>query len=96
MKQILRNLSIEQIEAVQNHLEQNPAWDRYEQPIEMDDLDMDVDGNIKYCYSWKTRSEGGDSTGFNTVTEMYDEQYVTLLTKEQLEAEVKSRKQNAN
>lgn len=96
MKQILRTLTIEQIEAVQNYLEQNPAWDRYEQPVEMDDLDMDVDGNIQYCYSWKTRSECNDSTGFNTVTEMYDEQYITLLTKEQLEAEVKSRKENAN
>jgi len=96
MKQILRTLTIEQIEAVQNYLEQNPAWDRYEQPIEMDDLDMDVDGNIQYCYSWKTCIDCDDCTGFNTVTEMYDEQYITLLTKEQLEAEVKSRKENAN
>lgn len=94
MIQAFRNLKIEEIEAVNEYLESNPQYDRYDQPIEMDDLDMNGDGDIVYAYSWKTRAYTEEGHGIHHMVENYDEQYVTLLTKEQLENEVKSRKEN--
>jgi len=96
MKQIIRTLTIAEIEALHSYLEQNPAYDVFENQITMDDLELDDEKNILYPYSWKTMSETNDSTGYNTVTEHYDIKYVLLLTKEQLDAEVNSTKQNAN
>lgn len=91
MKQALLQLSIEQLEAIHNYLQENPVYDRYEQPVEMDDLDVNENGDIGYCYSWKVRSECNESTGYNTVNEMYDEQYNILLTKHQLDKLIKEK-----
>lgn len=92
----LKTLTIEQAEALNEYLENNPCYDRYDQPIEIDDLDINSFGDIVYAYSWKTREVGGDaSVGFNSIIETYDEQYVTLITREQLLNEVISKKENA-
>lgn len=94
MKQAIKNLPIETVEIINQFLEEHPAYDRYEQPVEMDDLDIDEDGNIVYCYRWKTRTHIEEGHGFHTLVENYDEEYAFLLTKEQLE-ELKKQKQNA-
>ncbi len=90
----LKTLSIEEVEAINNYLETNPQYDGYDQPVEMDDLDVDGEGNIVYAYRWKTRSYTEEGHGFHTITENYDEEYQTLLQADKLRQLVENAKGN--
>lgn len=96
MNYSLKNLTIEEIESLHEYLEHNPAYDMFGEEVTMDDLEVNTEMDIIYPFSWLESSESNDSTGHNMVSERFGTKYAMLITKKQLDAEVKSNKENAN
>lgn len=94
MKPAIKNLPIETVEIINQYLEDYPTYNLYDQPIEMDDLDVSGDGDIIYCYRWETRYSTEEGHGLYKTPENYNEEYVFLLTSNQLKDLIKI-KENA-
>jgi hypothetical protein len=76
----LKQLSIEKVEVINEYLINNPKFNYIGQPIEMDDLDINKDGDIVYPYKSKIRTYTEEGHGIHTMTETYDVEFETLLT----------------
>lgn len=71
------------IEKVENHLTHNPATDWLDEPITMDDLYLDDNGDIVYLYSCKIHHHF-DKDSYQTTYETSDEKYALFITRDQI------------
>lgn len=72
------------VEKVESYLSHNPATADYSnEPITLDDLYLNDQGNIVYLYSAKVKSYF-DKDSYQTTYETTDEKYAILISREQI------------
>jgi hypothetical protein len=75
---------------VYDYIKQNNVRDEFGLRVEIDDLTVAPCGDIEYVYSCKVTLYCDDSTGYNTVREVDDIVYETLITYADLQKELKN------
>lgn len=90
----INKLSEDEIEVLETFINENPQFDDADEKIQLDDLQIDSDGNIEYLYTCDAKVYFDEDSKQST-TEYTNHKYVILMTKKQLEESVKSNKQNA-
>lgn len=87
----LKKLSIAEAEAVHNYFDHHQPKDLYDNHVDIDELEIDDEGDIVYPYAWETYlEEGADgNNGYNSQYGSRNVQYETLLTKQELESIIK-------